>query len=85
MALQGRETSSSPVSTCPGEKEAQCCPNNIVSCFFLVHEMTLFCPKHVVSFKRKGAKMHVLIFESVLNLRAFSIWVLDFEFLQSSP
>ena len=84
VALQGRETSSSPVSACPGEKEAQCRPNQHCFVFFPVHETTLFCPKHVVSFKRKGAKMCQFLNQSSICV-FFSFWSLVSNFFNQVP
>jgi hypothetical protein len=73
MALQGRKTSSSPASACPGEEEAQCRSKQhyfvlfYFYYFLTVHETTPFCLKHVVSFKMKRPQ-NMLMSKSVHNL-----------------
>jgi len=56
----------------------------LLFCVFVsVHETVSFCPKLVVSFKRKGAKMCQFLNQSSICL-LFFILVISFEFLQSS-
>jgi hypothetical protein len=58
-----------------GRKSTVLFKTTLFHAFFLImHETTLFYPKRVVSFKRKG-NQNVSIFKSVLNFR----------FVQSSP
>jgi len=63
VALQGRETSSSPASVCLGDEEAQCrskrhCFVLPLSLFFLKQSMTrhLFSPNMPFHLKGKGTK-----------------------------
>ena len=84
VALQGRETSSTPVSTCLREKGAQCHPKRHCFVFFYVHETTLFCPKCAVSFKRKGAKMCQFLNQSSICM-LFPFWSLLLNFFNQVP
>jgi hypothetical protein len=84
VALQGRETSSTPVSACPGEKKAQCRTKRHCFVFFSVHETTLFCSKRVVSFKRKGAKMCQFLNQSSICV-LFPFWSLVLNFFNHVP
>jgi len=85
VALQGRETSSSPASAYIGEEEDPQCHSKrhrigfcLLLFLWIVHEM-LFWPKRAISFKRKWRQN--VNFSNQSNLRAFSILVIGFGFL----
>ena len=53
--------------------------------FFSVHETMSFCPKRVISFKRKGAKMCQFLNQSSICVLFFSFWSLVSNFFNQVP